>query len=187
MVTKLKKKLPMGLAIFLAATIAYCMRYPLGPRPTCGALIDSSFQLWMLDNHSNVYPNSNGDGNASIRLIAPYLGRGTNLSDGLERYGYVPGLRDDDPKNLVLMYLKVKTRCTWHGDTTPNIFSPKRWKIDAPGIARTGPDPEGGELVDTPEFKKRMQKTLDFLKENQRPSWQTVVAEQTAFLNSINE
>ncbi len=136
----------------------------------------------MLENHATngYYPNTNGNGDASLAMISPYFG------GGLERYGYLPGLREDDHKDLVLMYLKVKTRYTWHGDTTPNIFSPKLWKVIAPDDW-DGPDPEGGELVTTPEFKKRILKTLAFLKENQRQNWQTVTTEQMQFLDSIKE
>ena len=136
----------------------------------------------MHENHitNGYYPDTNGNGSASLAVILPYFG------DGLERYGYLPGLSSDDPKDLVLMYLKVKTRYTWHGDMTANVFSPKLWKIISPDVS-DGPDPEGGELVTTPEFKKRILKTLAFLKENQRPYWQTVAAEQTQFLDSIKD
>jgi hypothetical protein len=60
----------------------------------------------------------------------------------------------------------------------------------SPGFSPGAPGntcPEGGELLDTPEFKKRIQITIAFLKEQQRPYWQTVAEEQSEFLRSIKE
>jgi hypothetical protein len=172
-----------GLALLVVAAVGFFLRHPPGPRPLCGRAFDGAFQEWMVHNHitNRYYPNTNGNGSASLAATSPYFG------EVIKRYGYIPGLRWDDPKDLVLMYLKVKTRYTWHGDMTPNIFSPKLWKIVPPSVVDDGPDPEGGELVTTPEFKKRILKTLVFLKENQRPYWQTVATEQMQFLDSIKE
>lgn len=152
-----------------------------GPHPECGRALDSTFQEYASESRTPVFPNVNGKSDASLKLVEPFFGT------RIYRYGYVPGLRCGDSKSLVLLYLKTKTRYTWHADTAHNIFSPKLWKIISPDFLYGGPDTEGGELVTTAEFKRRMQTTLAFLKENQRPNWQAVVAEQTAFLNSIKE
>lgn len=47
--------------------------------------------------------------------------------------------------------------------------------------------PEGGLLVETPEFKRRLNKTLKYLEDNNRPYWKNVVKEHTEFLNAIKE
>ena len=111
--------------------------------------------------------------------IEPYF------SHDIQRYGYVPGLTCDDPKGLALMYMR--TRYTWHGDTAHTIFSARRWLVLSPDIVMGGPYPEGGDLLDTADFKRRLQRTVAFLKEHQRPHWQVVADEQSEFLKSIKE
>lgn len=171
----------LGCVFLLAAGYFYVGVLFSGPRPECGRQIDGAFREYAHESHTNVFPNVNGRSDASLKLIEPYF-----YNEFHRDYGYVPGLRYDDGVDLVMLYLKEKTRYTWHGDRSHNVFSPKLWKIMSAQID-AGLDPEGGELVTTAEFKGRMQATLAFLKENQRPNWQAVVAEQTAFLNSIKE
>jgi len=131
---------------------------------------------------SGLYPNANGMGSNSLAMVQPLF------HSDLQQYAYIPGLSNDDPKGLVLMYLRARTRYACHGDTEHTIFSPRRWMVLPPEIIPgTGTYPEGGELLDTPEFKKRLQTTLAFLRENQRPYWQAVADEQSAFLNSLKD
>jgi hypothetical protein len=64
------------------------------------------------------------------------------------------------------------------------------WMVFGPDLfqAAHGNDlPEGGTRETTAEFKRRLQKTFDYLKENNRPYWENVVKEHTEFLNSIEE
>jgi hypothetical protein len=42
------------------------------------------------------------------------------------------------------------------------------------------------ERVSADEFKARLKKTIDYIRAKQRPNWQTIVAEQTKFLESID-
>jgi hypothetical protein len=103
-------------------------------------------------------------------------------------YNYVPGLKEDDPKNLVLLYSKWPTRFIWHGDL-PTLFREKRWIVVPPDFC-TGDFPrkhrgEQSDSVITAELKARLQRTLDFLKSNQRTNWQQVVKEHTAFLDRL--
>ena len=136
---------------------------------------------WAIETgHTNDYPNVNGNGHASLSIIEPFM------DARIHQYGYVPGLHHDDPNDLVLMYMKEKTRHSWHGDRDNSIFSPPKWMVLSPDIL-AGSAGEGGALVETPEFKRRLQLTVIFLKENQRPDWQTVADEQTKFLNSIKQ
>ena len=97
----------------------------------------------------------------------------------------MPGLHLDDPEQLVLMYMKEKTAYNYHGDSQHNIFSARKWMVLSPAIADSGKCPEGGDLLDTPEFKKRLLATIDFLKTNNRPNWQVVAREQMAFIASL--
>jgi hypothetical protein len=45
---------------------------------------------------------------------------------------------------------------------------------------------EASERVSFEDFRARLTGTLDFLRTNQRPSWQTVVAEHGKFLHSLD-
>jgi len=48
----------------------------------------------------------------------------------------------------------------------------------------------GGELserVSLDEFRSRLKRTLDFIRTNERPNWQAVVAEHSKFLNSLQD
>ena len=47
--------------------------------------------------------------------------------------------------------------------------------------------PENGQRMATEEFERRMRLTLAFLRENNRPYWAHVVAEQEAFLESLKD
>lgn len=154
-----------------------------GPRPVCNKALDGCFEQWMMENHTNTYPNAGGIGSNSLVML------GTDFPAFVQDYGYIPGLRSDDSKGLVLMYLKIKTHYHWHGDAEHTIFSPLLWMVISPDIADSEePDyPEGGQLVDTAEFKRRIEKTVAFLKANQRPNWQVVAKEQEDFLKSIKE
>jgi len=131
--------------------------------------------------HTNAYPNANGVGSNSLAMIEPSMGK------DIQDYGYVPGMTCNDPKDLVLMYLKTETHYSWHADASHTIFSPRRWMVISPAIVESGTCPEGGELLETVEFKRRVQLTVEFLKAHQRPYWQTVAKEQSEFLKSIKE
>ena len=160
-----------------------------GVRPLCHRGVDAAFAQWMLENSRTngpsqdnyFYPNAGGKGSNSLAMIEPFIGH------DIQRYAYVPGLRCNDPKDLVLMYMKNRTHYSWHGDTGHTVFSPRRWMVVSPDISLGGPCPEGGELLDTPEFKKRIERTVAFLKKHQRPYWQVVTREQEDFLRTIED
>lgn len=178
-----------AVAVLTLIVVGLLMRFPLGsrirsesgPRPLCHRAIDGAFEQWMVATGStNEYPNTNGNGSASLAMMRPFFG------DEIQQYGYVPGLRYGDPADLVLMYMKERTRRTWHGDNARSTFSSPRWMVLSPEILH-GTCPEGGTLVDTAEFKQMLQHTVAFLKENQRPHWQAVTDEQMQFLKSIKD
>jgi len=163
----------------LALVVAALFVLRSGARPLYHRAVNAACLQWMLEtSHTNVYPNANGMGSNSLAMLERYFGH------DIQRYGYVPGLSYDDPKDLVLMY--VRTRYTWHGDATHTVFSPKRWLILSPEID-DGTCPEGGELVDTPVFKRRLQMTVAFLRDHGRPYWQVVAQEQSNFLKSVKD
>jgi hypothetical protein len=114
-----------------------------------------------------------------LAMIQPYFG------PDIQQYMYVPGLSGDDRKDLVLMYMR--TRYTWHGDNSHTILSSQRWLVLSPEIVGSGTCPEGGELLDTSELKRRLERTVAFLREHQRPYWQVVAAEQSNFLKSVRD
>lgn len=164
----------------LALVVAALFVLRSGPRPVCHRAVDGAFQQWMFETgHTNIYPNASGMASNSLASIEPYLGH------DVQRYGYVPGLSYDDPKDLVLLY--IRTRYTWHGDTTHTIFSPERWLVLSPEVIGVGTCPEGGELVDAPELKRRLQMTVAFLRDHERPYWQVVAQEQSNFLKSVKD
>ena len=46
-------------------------------------------------------------------------------------------------------------------------------------------DIELNAWIDTPEFRKRLSRTIEFLDKEKRPHWQSIVAEQEKFPGSI--
>ena len=148
----------------------------------CHRGLESALIQWAYEaGKTNQYPNVNGDAVASLAEVDPYWGPG-HISD---RYGYVPGLNFDDSPDLVLTYLKLPTAYTWHGDHDHNIFSPRKWMVLSPQMTTAGTCGEGGDLLETSEFKKRLLATIDFLKTNNRPNWEVVAREQMAFIASL--
>ena len=69
------------------------------------------------------------------------------------------------------------------------MFRPRKWVVVRPGFGLRGmEEPSLGELsdwIDEPEFERRLRKTLDFLKANNRPYWTNAVAEHEAFLKAV--
>ena len=156
------------------------------PPPFCHKQIYFAFHTWMVDSKTNAFPNAGGIGADSISLMNEQMG-GLTWS---KNYKYVPGLCVGDPGDLVLMYVAHPTRWTWHG-STPTIFRQKQWILVPLDFKSEGPDRAGagpGELserVSSEEFRRRLQRTLDFLRTNTRPNWETVVAEHARFLESV--
>lgn len=150
-----------------------------------------AFEVWMDDHATNsvdgtkTYPNQQGDSAASLLMIKEEMGGSTNW---MATYNYVPGLRPDDPDDLILLYVNRPTRWTWHGPPA-SIFKEKAWIIVARDFANEGRSPEGpGELserISTERFKRRLAATVDFARTNKRPHWESIVAEHTRFLDSI--
>jgi hypothetical protein len=156
-------------------------------RPCCHKNIMLSLRLWMGDEGKsmnggpNVFPNVGGVGKASMEAIHEEMGS----MEWAQNYRYVPGLHEDDPRQLVLMYVAEPTRWTWHGQA-PTIFTEKKWIIVPVDFeSKPGRPGECSERISEEEFKSRLRETLEFIRTNARPNWQTVVAEHTKFLESL--
>jgi hypothetical protein len=130
------------------------------------------------------FPNVRGLGQDSLATVGESMGGDWVWKSD---YNYVPGLREDDPPDLVLMYFNRPTRWNWHG-TPPTIFGEKAWiLIPLDFTPRSGQAGECSERVSFSEFRSRLQRTLDFIRTNERPNWQTIVAEHTSFLASLEQ
>ena len=163
-----------------------------GDTPFCHKGLLLGMDNWLENGKTDVLPNVGGKSADSLHEIYKYTGD----QPWDEKYRYVPGLKRGDPGNLVLMYMPAPTRFSWHGDI-PTIFSRKKWLIvplDFAGQAgsligkyeaRENTGGEADEMLTFDDFRTRLQKTLDFLRDNNRPDWETIVAEHEAFLKSV--
>lgn len=118
--------------------------------------------------------------------IREEMGEGTRWS---EHYRYVPGLHQDDPGHLVLLYFDMPTRWTWHGQP-PTIFTERAWIVVPVDFAQDYSRPRlgGGEMSErltTQQFKQRLGETIEFIRTNARPHWPKIVPEHTKFPESI--
>jgi hypothetical protein len=138
----------------------------------------------LAEQHNLAYPNESGDGSKSIEVIAARI-TAPDAAHLRQDYAYVPGLKESDPAELILLYMKEPTRFKWHGDH-PSLLRGKRWLVQTPDFRESDRPaewcPERGQWIDTPEFRRRLEKTLSFLKEQQRPYWERIMQEHEAFL-----
>jgi hypothetical protein len=182
----------LGFTLLLMVTVPLGYYYLLldwQGRPFCHKQITLSFKLWMDDNGgnlnsgTNIFPNVGGTGKASLEAIREEMG---GSMEWAKNYRYIAGLREDDPGHLVLMYLDQPTRWTWHGPP-PTIFKDKKWivvRVDFESVFGPG---ECSERISTEDFKKRLGETMDFVRTNARPNWQTVVLEHSKFLETLEQ
>jgi hypothetical protein len=106
------------------------------------------------------------------------------LSQELCPYRYVQGLREDDPKDLVVFYRKTKTR--WRTKRPSSYEKTPRWLVMVPGCDGYWGNQAGG-WIDTPEFRARLTKTLAYLEEQGRPNWAQTRREHAAFLAALGQ
>ena len=157
--------------------------FPPGPQIECHRLVDAAMQQWMLETTNTLWlPNVNGRSVESIALLVPYTG---GNRDVLRDYRYVPGLKMDDPGELIWFYMAKPSRRTWHGDLYLP-WHPMRWIVFSQRGLVQG-EGELSEILTTQELKTRLGATISFVRENRRPDWQNVVSEHTAFLNSLED
>ncbi len=167
-----------ALAVLIGTPILYYnFIFDWQGRPFCHKQIMLGLLTWTHDGPTKVLPNVNGTSRDSILAFKEEMA-GTNWA---QHYRYVPGLREDDPGDLVLLYLDQPTRWIWHG-SPPTVFRKKAWILVRVDFSGPG---ECSERVSTQEFTRRLQGTLDFIRTNERPNWQTIVAEHERFLKSV--
>jgi hypothetical protein len=174
--------------ILVAAVAVYAtvLTDPTG-QPYCHKVLHTAIINWQDVNDTKTFPNLDGDSARSLGELTEYLG-GDDLTN---QYMYVPGLTRNDPGDFIFMYLPAPTRWTWHGQK-PSIFNDKAWLVVPVDMKFYGSRSDAGpgelsERVSVTEFKRRLQATLDFLKDEQRPNWQTVVKQHSDFLSSVNQ
>lgn len=153
-------------------------------QPVCHKQVHGLLQHWQDVHKAREFPNVQGDSLASLAEIDPR----DDLRNFKSNYNYVPGLTRDDPDELVLLYVNRPTRWTWHGQP-PTIFTDHAWilvPVDMKTFGRRERNQlapgEFSERVSFDEFRQRLQKTLDYLKTQQRPNWEAVVKEHSEFL-----
>jgi len=156
-------------------------------QPYCHKVLDTAIYNWQDANNSQSFPNVGGDSVRSLGELTPHLG-GDDLTN---QNMYVPGLTRNDPGELILMYLPAPTRWTWHGQK-PTIFTDRAWLVVPVDMKFYGNRSEAGpgefsERLSTTDFKRRLQATLQFLKEEQRPNWKATVEQHTEFLTGSVE
>ena len=182
------------IASVLLAILAYRIVYSearMGAIPICGVFMPFYECLPTKINGpidmDNYFPNVMGSGRLSLHQVATNFGYN---SERLQRdYTYVPGLRGNDPTDLVMLYMTRKTRYLWHGYSRP--FVEPKWLVFSPDFGYWPTNAvccaERGQRMGTPEFKRRLRHTLDFLRDEDRPYWTNVVLEQEAFLKTIKD
>jgi hypothetical protein len=158
-------------------------------QPVCHKGLMFAFEAWTDEGDTNAFPNIAGSGRDSLRELRDEYPR-AHLED---RYGYVAGLHRDDPGDLILMYVNKPTRWVWHG-VPKTIFDRQAWIVvpvdftmglHATRNTKVIGAGECSETLSTEQFLSRLQLTLDFVRTNNRPNWQAVVAEHTKFLESL--
>jgi hypothetical protein len=189
--------------LWIAGTIAVLVGSALGyyhfildweGRPMCHKQIMLSLLTVMhpsggdITNDRQPFPNVKGLSQDSLATLNDAMAGHMAWTND---YRYIPGLREGDPPDLVLLYFNRPTRWNWHG-SPPTVFKEKAWIIIPVDFGsgsdfrpNTGQIGECSERVSHDEFCRRLRGTLDFIRTNERPNWQTIVAEHEKFLNSI--
>lgn len=176
----------------IAAVATYEFAFDWAGRPFCHKQIMTGFMVWMKDSgwdiniRTNSYPNVGGRSRDSLFAISSEMNGQMAWAD---HYRYVPGLREDDPGDLVLMYMDAPTRWTWHGPA-PLAWEDKAWIVVPLDFTlgtrvRRGPG-ELSERISSTEFRSRLERTITFVRTNQRPNWQVVVTEHGKFLETLD-
>jgi hypothetical protein len=160
--------------------------------PFCHKGLNLAIYNYLYTQKMDLLPNVDGRSAESLRVLDRYMG--DEVWEGA--YRYVPGLRKGDPGDLVVAYMTKPTRYRMHDDPVI-VFNEKKWMAVPIDFMHNGPGKwverevldwgEDSERLTLDEFRSRLKKTLDFLRDNERPNWQTVVEENEAFLKSIEE
>ena len=146
-----------------------------GPYPIADTSLDA-LSLMIDEGSANVTHFAKWE--SKDELEAHFREHGT-LREDLVSFRYVQGLRANDPKDLVVAYVKHKS----HWKTKKNWDPEERWVVMRPGCGGYW-GREGGWLTAT-ELCRDLGKTLAFLKAEQRPMWEQSAREHAEFLESL--
>jgi len=177
--------------ILAIPAIVYYVIYDHRNEPLCHKGLLVALSNWPDRHGTTELPNVEGHSAQSLAQLHEFLGD----DPWAEKYRYVPGLKIGDPGDLVLAYMPVPTRYIYHGDPQ-TIFTEPKWILvpldftwhygvglpDDRAIPLAG---EQCERVSLEELKSRLKKTLEFLQTDNRPNWQTVVAEHKQVLDAL--
>ena len=123
-ISRRSKKWAIVLLIILAIlSVAKIVFIPSGLDLVCHRALAAALDQWMLENHTNTYPNIEGGSVKSLSAIEPYF---PNYLFDFGDYVYIPGLSPKDSNNLVIVYVKEKSRQDWHGSRA-TVFRAKKW------------------------------------------------------------
>jgi len=111
---------------------------------------------------------------------ADYFEKHQILSGDISPHRYIQGLRFDDPRDLIVMYRKTLTEWETHYHRAEKA----RWLVMPPGSFGHWCSEPGG-WIDTPELKRRLTRTLTFLRENKRPHWEQTIKEHQPFIEAL--
>ena len=162
---------------------------PICTMCTAGSLQMYCHDVWFPVADSEIEAMSLYDGSATTLATRAtkeaqyhYFQEHGVLSADYSPIRYIQGLRNDDPEDLIVMYVKHKTHWPtkhWFRDyeATP------KWLVMGPRVSNYW-GREGG-WIETSEFVRRFRKTLDFLRTNQRPHWEDTVPTHEAFLEHV--
>ena len=96
-------------------------------------------------------------------------------------FRYVQGLKKDDPQDLVVMYTKEMIH--WRTKHLPSYEETPKWLAMGPREHHYWGRGDG--WIDSTEFTRRLRKTLDFLRDNERPNWEQTVGDHGRFLQQV--
>ena len=183
-----RRRLSLAAATLLLITgvaqIRAVMHEPPG-KPTCHKTLQVSFVSWQQQNSATAFPNVAGRSHQSLQTIAAMF----DDDSWLKSYACIPGLRNDDPGDLILMYMTKPTRWTWHGER-PASAAQSRWLV-VPVDFREGNqrsfsgEGERSERLTDSQFLERLEKTLSFIEDERRPNWQDVIQEHQPMLERL--
>jgi hypothetical protein len=181
-------------AIPICLVAGFRLSHDFSNIPLCNKAIFFAVYRWF-DTHtpSANLPNENGKSDESLQELM----EADHPDEWVEQYQYISGLRRGDPGDLVLAYRKSPTRWRHHAAGPPLILSERKWILipfDFTGVMESSiasrvkremPDVgEDAERVSREELNSRLQRTLKYLQDNNRPNWEIVAAENKEFLNS---
>ncbi len=174
------------LLLVAVVQIRAVMHEPPG-KPACHKTLQMSFVSWQQENSTTAFPNVAGRSHQSLQTIAAMFDDKTWLTS----YACIPGLRNDDPGDLILMYMTKPTRWTWHGER-PASAAQDRWLVVPidfrEGNQRTfSGEGERSERLTDSQFLKRLEKTLSFIEDAGRPNWEDIIQEHQPMLERLRQ